>query len=173
MNKKILPVVVLLLVLVNAVLLFLLVKPKDEKSKGPQMGPGNRIAAALDFSEDQMTALEPFSERHHQRMRRIDRELNDTRQLFFRELNAETKRAADSLLQQIGELNKDREAEVFHFMQQVQSLCDEKQQAQMNRMMERALPPPPPGSNRLGPPPGRQGPEGTQDHRPPPPRGKR
>ena len=173
MNKKILPLVVLLLVIVNTVLLFLLIKPNEEKKIGPQLGPGNRIAAALDFNEDQLAALTPYSERHHQRMRGIDRELNETRQLFFRELNANTKRAADSLLQQIGELNKDREAEVFHFMQQVQSLCDEEQLAQMNRMMERALPPPPPGSNRHGPPPGRQGPQGTKDHHPPLPRGKR
>ena len=173
MNKKILPLVVLLMVLVNAVLLFLLVKPKEAQSKGPQMGPGNRIASSLGFNEEQMTALEPFSEQHHQRMRGIDRELNETRQLFFRELNAETKRAADSLLQQIGELNEKREAEVFHFMQQVQSLCDEEQLAQMNRMMERALPPPPPGSNRHGPRPGRDRQEGIEGHRPPPPRGKR
>jgi hypothetical protein len=170
MNKKILPLVVLLLVLVNAVLLFLLVKPKEEMSMGPQKAPGDRIATALDFTEEQMAALEPFSEKHHQRMRGIDRELNQTRQLFFREFNAETKRAADSLLQQIGELNKEREAEVFHFMQQVQSLCTDAQQAQMKRMMRRALPPPPPGSNRLGPPPGGDRPERAQGHRPPPPR---
>ena len=157
------------MVVVNAALLFLLVKPKDVKSKGSQMGPGNRIASSLGFSEEQMAALESFSDKHHQRMRGIDRELNETRQLFFRELNSETKRTADSLLQQIGELNEKREAEVFHFMQQVQSLCTEEQKSQMTRMMERALPPPPPGSNRHGSTPGRDRPEGPQGQQPPPP----
>lgn len=171
MNKKLLPLTVLVLVILNAVLLFLLISPKEDKQEGPSGPKGNPIASALGFSEEQISELEPYSERHHDRMRGIDRELSQTKQLFFKELNAETKHRGDSLLQEIGRLNQDREAEVFHFMQQVQSICTPDQKRQMTRIMDRALPPGGPrgpGPKRPGPPPGKDHPRGAQGHPPPP-----
>ena len=158
MDKKLrFPLIVLIMVLVNFVLLFLLMRP-DHKNPEGTLGPGpNRIANELNFSEEQLRDLQPFTQKHRERMMEIDREIAKTKHAFFRQVNDTDKQRAESLLFDLGELVKDREAEVFHYMQQVKSLCTPEQESRMQKLMERALPPPPrgpgPGPGHPGPPP--------------------
>ena len=125
----------LILLLINIVLSFWLIRSKTDESREP-IGPFYQIATDLQFNEVQKKELEPFRQRHRERLMGIDREIGLTKQAFFRQISQTNKRVADSLLFELGELVKDREAEVFHYLQQVKSLCTPEQEEKMHRLIE-------------------------------------
>ena len=150
MKKNILLIVLFVFLMVmNGVLLFLVV----EKPAQRQRPPRKFISSQLDFNDEQTDRFMELDQEHHRKMRRIDDELHELKNMLFSQLgNADlSDEELDSLTQSIGELTKARETEVFRYFGQIEKICNETQKRKLKRIVSGALRPRPPGN---GPPPG-------------------
>lgn len=133
----------------NGVLLFLVVKKPNKRQRPPR----DFISTQLDFNDEQTARFMELDRKHHRKMRGIDNELRELKEILFSHLGDTdlAENALDSLTQRVGELSKAREMEVFSYFGQIEKMCDAKQKQKLQRIVSGALRPGPPGDR---PPPG-------------------
>lgn len=150
MKKNILLIILFVFLMVmNGVLLFLVVKKPTQRQRPPR----EFISKQLDFNNEQTDRFMELDREHHRKMRRIDDELHELKNMLFSQLgNTDfTDEELDALTQSIGELTKARETEVFRYFGQIEKICNETQKQKLKRILSGALRPRPPGDR---PPPG-------------------
>lgn len=156
MKKNVLlTVLMVFLMVMNGLLLYLVLRKSDRKPRPPKAF----IAHELGFDERQMTKFMKFDEEHHQKMRAIDGQIRELKEILFSYLADEkaARNKIDSIGDRIGMLSKERELEVFGYFSSIEEICNESQKRRLKRIVTGALRPGPPG----GRPP---------HDRPPPPR---
>ncbi|KGL63678.1 hypothetical protein [Polaribacter sp. Hel1_85] len=162
MKSKLLPILLFLLILLNGVLIFMLVKKTHEKRvPRPER---NFLIEQLQFSESQTKQFKELDKIHRGFMLKIDNEVRDLKDVLFNSLQKENFNV-DSLTSKIGLLEAKKDSEVFNFFKKVRSLCNSEQLQNFDKIIEKALR----GGDRRLPIDGRNPPPGN-DGMPPPPR---
>ncbi|QXP68104.1 Spy/CpxP family protein refolding chaperone [Polaribacter sp. AHE13PA] len=161
MKSKLLPILLILLLLLNGVLIFMMVKkPHENQRINPTR---NFLTEQLSFTETQKASFKTLDVAHRQVMRGLEDQLKDQKDILFDSFNKKDFKI-DSLTTKIGLLQAKKDAEVFSFFKQVREICTADQVQKFDKIIKEAIrggdrmPPndgnmPPPGNERMPPPP--------------------
>ncbi len=158
MKSKLLPIILLLLILLNGVLIFMLVKkPHERLNERPER---SFLTEQLQFSEEQNMKFMQFDRIHRENMMEIDFKIREQKDVLFNSFQKEDINL-DALTNKIGLLTGHKEAEVFRFFKKVRNLCTLEQSKKFDEIIKKALrggegrppnngnmPPPPPEGER-------------------------
>ena len=111
MKSKLLPYLLFLLILLNGVLIFMLIKKPHENRNRPER---NFLTEQLQFSETQKDQFRVLDETHRNVMMRIDKNINEQKEVLFNSFSKENFNL-DSLTNKIAVLSGKKESEVFNF----------------------------------------------------------
>ena len=137
MKTKLLPILLIILVILNGVLIFMLIKKPHER--GPhERGQRNFLTTQLHFSKIQKEQFRDLEAPHRGYMIELDTKIIQHKDFLFRSFSAE-KFSPDSITRIIGSLEARKEAEVFHFFQKVRNICNEKQLKPFDEIIKKAL----------------------------------
>ena len=148
MKSKFLPVLLVILMLLNGVLIFMLIKKPHENKRHPQ--ERNFLIRELQFTNNQKDKFLSFDILHRENMMRFDQQLRRQKDVMFNSFS-ESVTNIDSLSLLIGELTRKKEVEVFRFFKSVRKICTKDQQAKFNKIISKAL-----KGGKKGPPKGRR-----------------
>lgn len=161
MKSKLLPALLIVLILLNGVLIFMLIKkPHQNRNNRPER---IFLAEQLQFSEAQNDILIRLDNDHKENMNSIDYEIRTQKDILYNSFGNE-KLNKDSLIHITGNLEVKKELEVFNFFNSVRKICTSEQQEKFDAIINKALK----GGNQ-GPPRNGQNPP-PRDGRIPPPR---
>ena len=161
MKSKLLPVLLIALILLNAALIFMLINkthitPKEHPKR-------NFLTEQLQFSKEQKNQFMILDEAHRKSMRGFDKLINQQKEVLFNSFQVENFNI-DSLTTKIGVLEGKKESEVYNFFKKVREICTKEQTEKFDEIIKKALKGGRPGSPRDGrKPPHKEG-------MPPPPR---
>ncbi|WP_157603609.1 Spy/CpxP family protein refolding chaperone [Polaribacter atrinae] len=168
MKSKLLPILLILLLLLNGVLIFMLVKkPHENQRNNPTR---NFLMEQLSFSKTQKASFRTLDAAHREVMRSLENEIKNQKDFLFEGFNKEDFKI-DSLTAKIGALQAKKDIEVFSFFKQVRKLCTAEQVQKFDKIIKEAIrggERMPPNDRRMPPNEGRMPPHG--DERMPPPR---
>jgi hypothetical protein len=148
MKSKLLPVLLVILMLLNGVLIFMLIKKPHENKRHPQ--ERNFLIMELKFTNNQKDKFLSFDTLHRENMMRFDQQIRRQKDVIFNSFS-ESLTNIDSLSILIGELTKKKEVEVFRFFKSVRKICTKDQQAKFDKIISKAL-----KGGKKGPPKGRR-----------------
>jgi hypothetical protein len=148
MKSKLLPVLLVILMLLNGVLIFMLIKKPHENKRHPQ--ERNFLIRELQFTNNQKDKFLSFDILHRENMMRFDQQLRRQKDVMFNSFSKSLTNI-DSLGLLIGELTRKKEVEVFRFIKSVRKICTKDQQAKFDRIISKAL-----KGGKKGPPKGRR-----------------
>lgn len=148
MKSKLLPVLLVILMLLNGVLIFMLIKKPHENKRHPQ--ERNFLIRELQFTNNQKDKFLSFDILHRENMMRFDQQLRRQKDVMFNSFSKSLTNI-DSLGLLIGELTRKKEVEVFRFFKSVRKICTKDQQAKFNKIISKAL-----KGGKKGPPKGRR-----------------
>jgi hypothetical protein len=162
MKSKLLPVLLVILILLNGVLIFMLIKKPHENRSHPQ--ERNFLIKELQFTDYQKDKFLSFDTVHRENMMHFDQQLRKHKDVLFNSFSAGTL-DIDSLSLLIGTLEGEKEVEVFRFFKSVRKICNKEQKEKFDSIINRALKG---GKNR--PPRGGENHSSRDGIMPPPPR---
>ncbi|WP_298496760.1 proline-rich domain-containing protein [uncultured Algibacter sp.] len=177
MKKNLLLYILLFfLIIVNAFFLFNYLGQGGNKEQNRPEKAGAFLIEELGFDKSQQEQFNSLEKNHHLNMRIISEDLRGLKDEFFKSLSDTSLKDVniDSIALLIGRKEAAKDLEVYHYFNNVQELCNEKQKEIFSKIIDDALR----GANRnQGPPPpnGRQEgdrqlpPGGREGNRPPPP----
>lgn len=150
MKSKLLPTLLIILILLNGVLIFMLIKKPHEIEK--HNSGKNFLTEQLNFSESQKELFNNLDEVHREKMLKLDLEIRRKKDVLFNSFNDESIQV-DSLIIAASALEVDKELEVYHFFKSVRKICNIEQQKKFDIIINEALkggqssPPPRKGKN--------------------------
>jgi len=150
MRKKLLYTFLIILLIANAVLLYMIVT-KTQKNHPPKE---NFLTQELHFSETQKDQFLTLDQIHRRSMRQLDDELNNLRKQLFNSFGKDSF-SSDSITYRMGELETSKQKELYAFFSEVRKLCDENQVEKFDKIIEKVLNqrgPKPPERDRKSPP---------------------
>ena len=163
MKSKLLPIFLFLLILLNGVLIFMLVKKPHENQRNQ---PNNNfLTEHLQFSDAQKEAFNALDTEHKNVMMGMEETIKEEKDILFTSFNNDDFNI-DSLTVKIGLLEAKKDVEVFSFFKKVRKLCTEEQVKKFDKILKEAIR----GGERRPPNEGRMPPPGNEDMPPPPPR---
>ena len=136
MKSKLLPVLLVILMLLNGILIFMLIKKPHENKRHPQKR--NFLIRELQFTDNQKDKFLSFDTLHRENMMRFDQQIRRQKDVMFNSFS-ESLTNIDSLSLLIGELTRKKEVEVFRFFKSVRKICTKDQQAKFDRIISKAL----------------------------------
>jgi Spy/CpxP family protein refolding chaperone len=139
------------MLIINGVLLFMIIDKKI--NKGPSKGQ-TFLTEQLSFSEVQKDQFFELDKVHRQKMRAMDVELNNLRELLFNSFD-EQNISVETLTMKMGEIETEKNRELFSFFSEVRKLCTEDQKEKFDQIIQEVLKkrsPKPPRGNRRKPP---------------------
>ncbi|APZ46828.1 hypothetical protein BW723_11275 [Polaribacter reichenbachii] len=168
MKSKLLPILLVVLILLNGVLIFMLIKkPHLNRKNNAERG---FLIEQLQFSEEQQEKFKSLDNIHRKKMLNFDQRIRKQKDILFNSFADETKNI-DSLATVAGNLEIKKELEVFHFFKSVRKICTSEQQKKFDVIINNAIKgnnsrPPVNGENHL---PRREGMPPRGEGMPPPP----
>ena len=147
MKSKLLPVLLVILMLLNGILIFMLIKKPQENKRHPQKR--NFLIRELQFTDNQKDKFLSFDTLHRENMMRFDQQIRRQKDVMFNSFS-ESLTNIDSLSLLIGELTRKKEVEVFRFFKSVREICTKDEQAKFDKIINKAL-----KGGKNGPPRGR------------------
>lgn len=151
MRKKLLYAFLIMMLIINALLLYMILDKK--MGKPSQKGPGF-LTEELNFSEEQKDRFFVLDRMHRHEMMRLDDESRYLRKKLFNSFGEEGF-SPDSIALKMGELEEARQKELFAFFKEIRSICNQKQAEKFDEIIEKVLQrrgPKKPGPGRDGPP---------------------
>ncbi|MDA9339435.1 hypothetical protein N9Q68_00530 [Polaribacter sp.] len=137
MKTKLLPIFLIILIVLNGVLIFMLLKKPHEK--GPQnRSQRNFLTEQLQFSTIQKEQFKDIEQPHKEHMTAFDVQIKRNKGFLFRSFS-EKNFNSDSITTAIGMIAAKKEAEVFHFFQKVRNICNEEQLKSFDEIIMSAL----------------------------------
>jgi protein CpxP len=162
MRSKLLPISLFLLIILNGILIFMLLKKPHESKRHSQ--ERNFLIQELQFTDHQKDKFLSFDTAHRENMMRLDQEIRKQKDRIFNSFSNENLNL-DSLTAKTGLLEGKKDAELFRFFSKVRNICTEEQQINFDKIINKALkvgkerPPrrkgknhPPRGENGMPPP---------------------
>jgi hypothetical protein len=159
MKSKLLPVLLVILILLNGVLIFMLIKKPHENRRHPQ--ERNFLIKELQFTDYQKDKFLSFDTVHRGNMMHFDQQLRKHKDVLFNSFSDSTLNI-DSLSILIGTLEGEKEAEVFRFFKSVRKTCNKEQKEKFDKIIRKAL-----KGGKKGPPGGGEN-HSSRDGRMPP-----
>ena len=136
MKSKLLPAILLLLVLLNGVLIFMLVT-KPHQNRNLKV-PRNFLTEQLQFSDTQQQKFIELDEIHKHKMIEIDRQIITQKNILFNAFDDKNINI-DSLASITGQLEAQKDVEVYRFFNSVKEICDKEQQKKFTKIIRKAL----------------------------------
>lgn len=134
MKSKLLPIILTILILLNGVLIFMLIKKPHQNKKNDR----NFLTKQLEFTDIQNKKFISFDDFHKETMKGLDHKIRKHKDLLFNSFSDNTINI-DSLSQIIGKLEGKKEAEVFRFFKSVRKICIPKQQGVFDEIIKKAM----------------------------------
>jgi hypothetical protein len=153
MKSKLLPIILFLLILLNGVLIFMLVKKPQDRFN--QNSKRNFLTQELQFSEDQTIQFNEFERVHRDVMMEIEEQVREQKDVLFSSFQKEDINL-DSLTTKIGLLQGKKDLEVYVFFKKVRTLCTLEQSEKFDKIIKKALRGEegrPPSEGNMPPPP--------------------
>lgn len=159
MKSKLLPLVLVILILLNVVLIFVLIKkPYQKKKNQPEK---NFLIEKLQFSEKQKEAFYVLDDNHKQKMSALSHKIKIQKDILFNSFGDENINI-DSLIAITGNLEGKKELEIFNFFKSVRKICSTEQHEKFDEIIQKAIRGPkqslhrksehlPPGGERMPP----------------------
>ena len=160
MKSKLLPALLVILIVLNGVLIFMLIKKPHQKKQ--HHSEREFLTEQLQFSENQIEKYRNLDEIHRETMVDLDHKLRKQKDILFNSFGDESINV-DSLIALNGNLEVKKEAEVFRFFKSVRKICNKEQQEKFDEIINKALKGGKPGPLKDG---GKHHPQG--DRMPPP-----
>jgi len=148
MKSKLLPVLLILLIILNGILIFMLLKKPQENKRHSQ--ERNFLLRELQFTEHQKDKFLSFDAVHRENMMHFDQQIRRQKKVMFNSFSKGLT-SIDALSILIGELTRKKEVEVFRFFKSVRKICTKEQQTKFDKIISKAL-----KSGKNGPPKGRR-----------------
>ena len=136
MKSKLLPILVVVLMLMNGVLIFMLLKKSHVNNRSPQ--ERNFLVKELQFTELQNDKFLSFDAVHRENMLRLDQQIRKQKDILFNSFSDGVVNI-DSLGLLIGGLAGKKDIEVFRFFQDVRKICTQGQQEKFDKIINKAL----------------------------------
>jgi len=136
MKSKLLPILVVILMLMNGVLIFMLLKKSHVNNRSPQ--ERNFLVKELQFTELQNDKFLSFDTVHRENMLRLDQQIRKQKDILFNSFSDGVVNI-DSLGLLIGGLAGKKDIEVFRFFQAVRKICTQGQQEKFDKIINKAL----------------------------------
>tara|TARA_B110000091_G_scaffold214451_1_gene268005 strand:+ start:4156 stop:4662 length:507 start_codon:yes stop_codon:yes gene_type:complete len=137
MKSKLLPIPLILLIFLNGVLIFMLLKRPHEK-ESQNRNQRNFLTAQLQFSIAQKEQFSALEQPHKEYMTVFDTQIKKSKDFLFRSIS-EKNFNSDSITTSIGMIVAKKETEVFHFFQKVRNICNEEQLKSFDEIIMNAL----------------------------------
>jgi protein CpxP len=146
MKPKGLLILLIILVLMNGVLIFMLVK-KPHQNRGQKGHEGRKfLTNQLKYTERQKTKFIRLDHIHRTAMMGFDEQIRKHKDVLFNSFSNNTINI-DSIALLIGKLEGIKEVEVFRFFKSVRKICTIEQQEKFDEIMNEVL-----KGDRKGPP---------------------
>jgi protein CpxP len=136
MKSKLLLAVFVLLILLNGVLIFMLIKKPHQNKRAPQ--GKNFLTHQLQFTNNQKNKFLSFDEVHRENMMHFDEQLRKHKDVLFNSFSGSSLNI-DSLSALIGTLEGEKEVEVFHFFKSVRKICNKEQKGKFDSIINKAI----------------------------------
>lgn len=150
MRKKILYAFFFILLIANGILLFMLINRSHNSAS-----KDNFLTKELQFNEEQIERFLFLDEEHRNYMKQIEHRIRKHKEVLFGSFS-DTTFAYDEVIQEIGELERKKEEELYTFFKEVRKLCTKDQAQKFDLIIKEAL--------------HKRGPKGRKPGRKPPPR---
>lgn len=137
MKSKLLPILLIVLIVLNGVLIFMLLKKPHEKGS-QNRNQRNFLTEQLQFSVVQKEQFNTLEQPHKENMNAFDAQIKRNKNFLFRSFS-EKNFNSDSITSTIGRIVAKKESEVFHFFQKVRNLCNEEQLKSFDDIIMKAL----------------------------------
>ncbi|MBU3009963.1 hypothetical protein KO506_00930 [Polaribacter vadi] len=136
MKSKLLPILLVVLIILNGVLIFMLIKK-------PHLNNRNQaerifLIEQLQFSKDQQEKFKSLDNIHRRKMMDLDQRIIKQKDILFNSFADETKNI-DSLVTVAGNLEIKKELEVFSFFKSVRKICTPEQQKKFDVIIDKAI----------------------------------
>ncbi|MCI2227829.1 hypothetical protein MC378_01535 [Polaribacter sp. MSW13] len=161
MKSKLLPILLVLLIFLNAVLIFMLLTKPHEKPQHRQ--EGNFLIERLQFNDDQKEQFRELDKTHREFMMNFENQIRKNKDVLFNSFSKENFNS-DSIISTISVLQAKKDTELYRFFSKVRKICTKKQVKVFDDIINEALK----GSER--PPVNERGPRLRNEGMPPPPR---
>tara|TARA_B110000091_G_scaffold4804_1_gene4737 strand:+ start:1347 stop:1811 length:465 start_codon:yes stop_codon:yes gene_type:complete len=148
MKSKLLPVLLVILILLNGVLIFMLIKKPHENKRHQQ--EKNFLIEELQFTDIQKDKFLSFDTVHRENMMRLEQQIRKQKDVLFNSFSDGVVNI-DSLGALIGELEGKKDIEIFSFFKSVRKICRKDQQEKFDKIISKAL-----KGGKKGPPRGRR-----------------
>jgi protein CpxP len=148
MKSKLLPVLLVILILLNGVLIFMLIKKPHENKRHQQ--EKNFLIEELQFTDIQKDEFLSFDTVHREKMMRLEQQIRKQKDVLFNSFSDGVVNI-DSLALLIGELAGKKDVEIFGFFKSVRKICTKDQQEKFDKIISKAL-----KGGKKGPPRGRR-----------------
>ena len=135
MNKtKLISLITLGLVVLNIVLVVFILFHKTEPPR--HLGPRNIIIERLEFDEKQIRQYDVLINRHRAAIREKETRLLEIKKELYQTLTEPRQpESKDSLISEIGQIQKEIETIHYRHFQDIQHLCKPNQQAAFNQLV--------------------------------------
>ncbi|MFI0428077.1 Spy/CpxP family protein refolding chaperone [Mariniflexile sp. HMF6888] len=140
-KNAILYTLLVFLIIVNGFFLFNYIGTPVFKETNEQQDPDDFIARELQFNESQMQKMHMLSREHHHKIRQIHTSLRTLKNALFKNISVSPLNTSeiDSISNEIGFLEKERDIATFYNLREVYNLCNEKQKERFNEIVTEAL----------------------------------
>jgi hypothetical protein len=136
MKSKFLPVLLVILILLNGVLVFILIKKTHQKKVNhPER---NFLTEQLKFSENQKEKFIMLDELHKQNMESLSYQLKKQKDILFNSFGKD-QIDIDSLVNITGGIESQKDFEVFSFFKSVREICTTEQQQKFDVIINKAI----------------------------------
>ncbi|MDB9724171.1 hypothetical protein OAA58_05825 [Polaribacter sp.] len=136
MKSKLIPVLLILLIILNGILIFMLLKKPHESKRHSQ--ERNFLIQELQFTDDQKDKFLSFDTAHRENMMHLDQEIRKQKDRMFNSFANENLNL-DSLSTKIGLLEGKKVVELFRFFSKVRNICTQEQQSNFDTIINKAL----------------------------------
>lgn len=138
-SKKIYQVGFVLLLLINATLIFLLVKKSPRSPMDPQSREGSiieKISTQLELTEDQLATYQSMAIQHREQMRILGTEHQQLLKSYFETLNNDSPDAAVSIKNELLEVESKKLQHTYSHFQKLKSTLSESQKVRFELIIK-------------------------------------
>lgn len=137
MKTKLLPISLIILILLNAFLVFMLITKSNKEDKPPHP-KRDFLVHELKFDQSQAETFRTLDMDHRDEMMQIDLEIRQNKNVLFNSFGKENINI-DSITNLIGIAEAKKDKEIFRFFSKVKNICTEDQKSIFDDIIKKAL----------------------------------
>lgn len=131
---KLLSIAVVGLLIINLCIVGFLLFRKPPHPREGAMGPKTRIIEMLHFDNEQIIKYENLIDRHQEKIKQLRNDMRDVKSRLYQTLNEEGADSRDSLINQLGILQKEIETVHYDHFVEIKKLCRPDQSEYFNTL---------------------------------------